>query len=296
MKKLLMIAAMAMFATVACDKKDEPGPTPGAPDVTMTAPTEVAIGKTINITATLSKAAEGDVTIKAVSADPTVLTVADITIAKGSLSGTAVVTGVKEGTAKVSFTSTTATVKTAELTIAVKDGGTPPPPPTEYGFPEFEWGTYSAVSKIVIGTTTITSSAADSPDGENKMLAGNDDFGIGFVNDDKTATIVPLTDGIAYTISYSKFTANEAATEMYVVLYIDWNGNGKFTDAGEEIKLEKGVFANADKTITGTITIPANAVASSRARVMCFYSSGNSIEGGEGYAESGNLIDFTYSK
>lgn len=291
MKKLLMIAAMAMFATVACDKTDEPV-NPDAPDVTMTAPTEVEVGKTINITATLSKAAEGDVTVKAVSADAAVLTVADITIAKGSLSGTAIVTGVKEGTAKVSFTSTTATVKTAELSIKVIPAGVIPPKPIEYEFPTSAYGTYFGMSKAVIGTITLTSTCADGSEAD-KPLLGNDDFTIGGVSDDLTGTKVALTEGIAFTIFADNFTSTADKYDVY--FYIDWNKDGNFDEATELVKVQKGVDGSTKTEITGTITIPATAVAESRCRIIVTNSE-HDIENGVGTMDSGYMMDFTYTK
>lgn len=292
MKKFLMIAAMAMVATVACKGKDEPA---NKLDATIVAaPASVKINGAGTLTATLSANAENDVTISVANEKADVLTVgSEIKIAKGAKTGTLAFTGKAAGKTKLSFTSSSVNIKTASTEVTVTEGVEPP---ATYEFPVFEWGTYSAVAKIIVGSTTIVSSAADAPQGTNKPLAGNDDFEVGYVSDDKTSTIVPITDGIAYTIFYSNFTANEAATEMAVALYFDWNNDGKFDGAGEEIKVEKGIMANANKEISGTITIPSNAVASSRARVMCYFVSGSSIKHGVGDSESGNLIDFTYSK
>lgn len=293
MKKLLMIALIAMFATVACKKETPPPPTPPVilPDVTITSPkwTDILPEKTYSFTATLSAPALDDVTIKVSNDNSNILTVAaeEIKIVKGETVGSvAFTTKDNAGPAKITFTSWDANVKTPELTINVPIVD----PPLDYELPEFENGTFSAISKIVIGEKTVESSAANSPDGANKPLAGHDDFSIGAISDDKKDAIISLTNGIPYTIYYDNFTADNGI-EMAVALYIDWNGDLDFSDPREEIMVEKGIPANAKKEISGTITIPAGAVKSSVIRVICYAVEDSNIVGGIGYAKSGYLMD-----
>lgn len=293
MKKLLMIACIAMFATIAC-KKDNPIPQPPPvklPDVTITGPADVLPEKIGAFTATLSEEAKGVVTIKVTNANPALLTFTteEIIIEKGKTEGKVDFTGKSSGAAKISFTSEKANVKTPELTVTI------PIVDKWVEYPAFENGTFSAISKIVIGDQTIESSAANAPDGANKHLAGHDDFGIGGVADDKMASPISLTDGIAYTIYYDNFTADDGI-EMAVALYINWNGDFDYADAGEEIIVEKGIPANAKKEISGTITIPAGAVKSATIRVMCYAVEGSNMKGGVGDADSGSLMELMYAK
>ncbi|MEG1554940.1 MAG: GEVED domain-containing protein, partial [Rikenellaceae bacterium] len=290
-------AALAMFATVACgsdddDKTPVTPPTPAdAPEATIVAaPASVAIAGKGALNVTLSAAATKDVVINVANADDKILTVAakTISIAKGATTGTVAFTGVAEGSSKVSFTSADAKVKTADLTITVTKA---PAPVKEYGYPSFAWGTYFGMTNVVIGTTTITSSCGDG-EAINKPLTGNDDFIVGGVSDDKTATIVPLTEGIAFTISAAKFTSTNSRYDVY--LYIDWNDDGKFDDATEVVK-KQNVDGAADTTVTGTITIPATAVASSRCRIAIINEE-NAFANGIGEADSGYIMDFMYSK
>lgn len=147
----------------------------------------------------------------------------------------------------------------------------------------------------MIGDQTIESSAANAPDGPNKHLAGHDDFGIGGVADDKKNSPISLTDGIAYTIYYDNFTADDGI-EMAVALYINWNGDFDYADAGEEVIVEKGIPANAKKEISGTITLPADAVKSATIRVMCYAVEGSNMKDGVGDADSGSLMELMYAK
>lgn len=279
-----MIAAMAMIATVACDKEDEPGPGPGpgAVEVTMTAPTEIQVGKTGTITATLTKAADADVTVKAVSADLAVLTVADIKITKGTLTGTATATAVKAGSSKVSFTADGVTVKTPDLTITVKEG-TVEPPVNKYGEIEFAGYQWAGLGSFTLGTTKIEG-------GDGGVLYE----GAAKLDANFTVNFMP-----------SGASGATGATDLYsIIIYADWNNDFKFDGANEKV-FEKLKFAagSAPQDITGTITIPADAAASSMIRVVSFFvedasgTAGESdVNNGVGYIESGSAFDITYTK
>lgn len=285
-----MIVFIAMFATVAC-KDENTNPPPSLPGVTITAPDEILPNKTGAFIATLSEEAKGDITIKVMNANSALLSIAaeEIIIEKGKKEGKVDFTGtLNSGRVKISFTSTDATVKTPELTIMIPLVDSWP----EY--PYFENGTFSAVSKIVIGNQTIESSAANSPDGANKQLAGRDDFGIGGVSDKKKDFLISLTDGISYTIYYDNFTADDGI-EMAVALYINWSDDFDFIDPGEEIIVQKNIPANAKKEISGTITIPENATKSGHIRVICYAVEGSDMQGGDGYADSGSFMEIWYT-
>lgn len=302
MKKLLMIACIAMFTTTAC-KKDNPPPHPPPPevqllDVTITGPAAVLPDEIGTFTATLSKEAEGVVTIKVTNANPALLTFSaeEIIIEKGKTEGKVDFRCSKDANGvriKVSFTSVDAIIKTQELIVNVSLID-----PPKNRLPTFGNGTFSAISKIVIGNRTMESSVADSPEGPNQQLAGNDFWDIGGISEDRTNCVISLTDGISYTIYYDNFTANDGI-EMAVALYMDWNADGDLRDEEEEIITVKGIPANAKKEISGIIFFPAaydlSALPDSfhfKCRVMCYSVEGNEIKGGEGYAGSGYLMDF----
>lgn len=294
MKKFLMIAAMAMVATVACDKTDTPDVDPTAPKATIVAsPASVAVEASGAFNVTLSEAAKEEVVITVTNANADFLTVAatEIKIAAGATTGSVTFTGKAEGAAKVSFSANAAAqLQTPELTVTVTKKSDVE---VSYEYPMSAWGTYFGMSKAVFGTTTITASCASDEKGADKPLLGNDDFAINGVSDDKTATIVPFTEGMAFTIYADNFTSTNGKYDVFV--YVDWNGDGKFDGAGELVKNENGIDGAKKSEITGTITIPATAVASSRVRII-IANEEQSIEDGIGDMDSGYMMDFMYSK
>lgn len=293
MKKLLMIAAVAMLATVACDKKtDEPIVVPpGAPDATIiAAPTEVEVTKTGTITATLSAAATAEVTIKVANADAAVLTVAatEIKIAAGAMSGTTSFTGVKEGSSKVSFTSATANVKTAELTITVKAKGVEEAVYEEY--PLSQYGTYGGLINVQVGAVKIECGT------ELIDEAGTNCYSRFFAT-----PVVPFATGSQMIVSFSTDAVYDGTEgsggKTYVIdVYADWNKNGRF-EATERIGNKKVTGDDSVQTATIDITVPAEAVASSRVRVVYAFDG----TGSEEYIpnesmDSGSILEFMYSK
>ena len=105
------------------------------------------------------------------------------------------------------------------------------------------------IGKVVFGTISNTSTGT----------AGYEDF---------TALSTNAVRGTAYTITITPSWTSTVYKEGYAV-YIDYNGNGVFTDAGET------VFTKAASTttpVTGTFTIPATAtLGSTRMRVQMDY-------------------------
>jgi chitodextrinase len=93
--------------------------------------------------------------------------------------------------------------------------------------------------------------------------------------------------GTAYTITVTPFWTSTVWTEGYAV-WIDYNNNGVFTDAGEL------VFSKATSTVTpatGTVTIPAGtALGSKRMRVSMKY---NAIPAACGSYTYGQVEDYT---
>ncbi|MET3535245.1 reprolysin-like metallopeptidase [Chryseobacterium limigenitum] len=85
-----------------------------------------------------------------------------------------------------------------------------------------------------------------------------------------TAVSTNVTRGSAYTVSVTPVWTSTVYNEAYAV-YIDYNGDGDFTDSGELAWSKTG---SKTTPVTGSITIPATAtVGTTRMRVMMQYSS-----------------------
>ncbi|MBX0291615.1 M4 family metallopeptidase [Hymenobacter sp. HSC-4F20] len=121
---------------------------------------------------------------------------------------------------------------------AAAGGGTTTPPPTTVSYCASK-GTsvaYEWIDYVKLGTLARTSAA----DG-------------GYYNG--TATSTSIAAGSSQTISFSAGFASTAYTEYWKV-YIDYNQNGVFTDAGELVV--SGSSASTG-TLSGTFTVPATA-------------------------------------
>jgi len=122
------------------------------------------------------------------------------------------------------------------------------------------------------GTVTYCSSSANNTADER---IGNVKFGM--INNNSTGTAgyenftsvsTSVTRGGAYTISVTPTWTSTVYSEAYAV-YIDYNGDGDFTDSGE---LAWSKAPSTTTPVTGSITIPATAtVGSTRMRVMMKY-------------------------
>ncbi len=131
-----------------------------------------------------------------------------------------------------------------------------------------------SVTTLSGGTVTYCSSSASNTADER---IGNVTFGS--INNTSTGTAgyenftsvsTNVTRGSAYTISITPVWTSTKYSEAYAV-YIDYNGDGDFTDSGELAWTKAG---STTSPVTGSITIPATAtVGSTRMRVMMKYSS-----------------------
>jgi chitodextrinase len=131
-----------------------------------------------------------------------------------------------------------------------------------------------SVTTLTGGTVTYCSSSASNTADER---IGNVKFGT--INNTSTGTAgyenftsvsTNVTKGSAYTISVTPTWTSTVYSEAYAV-YIDYNGDGDFTDSGELAWSKAG---STTTPVTGSITIPATAtVGATRMRVMMKYSS-----------------------
>lgn len=129
--------------------------------------------------------------------------------------------------------------------------------------------TTSAGSSVSYCSTTATNTADE--------RIGNVKFGT--INNTSTGTAgyenftsvsTNVTRGSAYTISVTPVWTSTVYSEAYAV-YIDYNGDGDFTDSGELAWSKTG---STTSPVTGSVTIPSTAtVGATRMRVMMQYNS-----------------------
>lgn len=291
MKKIFMIALTVAFTTNACsDDTEKPAPAPPIlPEATIVAFPEV-LGENENgtFTVTLNEVATEEIIISVSNTSPNLVTVPanEIKIPVGETTVTVTFrSGNNIGQADIAFTSETAVVKTPKIKITIIKGDH-----VDDNFPFFAWGTYFGMTKAVFGTTTLIASCADGM-GPDKPLMGNDDYGMSYVCDDLTGAFVPLADGMPFKIYADNFTSTNGKYDILV--YVDWNGDGKFDEATDLIKKEQGIDGSSKTEVSGIITIPANAAASSRARII-IANEDNDIVNGVGEGDSGYFMEFTY--
>ncbi|RPH28431.1 MAG: T9SS C-terminal target domain-containing protein [Bacteroidales bacterium] len=119
---------------------------------------------------------------------------------------------------------------------------------------------YEWISKVVIGTLTNTSAASGYTDFTSKTI---------------TAT-AGSTQSVALTPGFSSTSYSE-----YWKIWIDFNGDGDFADAGEEVFSKNGTSA-----VTGTIAIPSTASGTTRLRVVMQYNAAPLACGSYTYGET----------
>jgi hypothetical protein len=150
-------------------------------------------------------------------------------------------------------------------------GGTTPPPTVAYCASKGSSVAYEYLDYVKLGTIARTSGA----DG-------------GYYNG--TATSTSVAAGSAQTISFSAGFVGTAYSE-YVKVYIDYNQNGVFTDAGELVV--SAAASSAATTRTGSFTVPATAKSgNTRLRVVLSDNSATTSCGSYSYGET---EDYTIS-
>ncbi|WP_027378125.1 reprolysin-like metallopeptidase [Kaistella palustris] len=138
-------------------------------------------------------------------------------------------------------------------------------------------------SSVASNTVTVTTSAnavtycsasanntADEKIGNVKFNTINNTSTGSAGYEDFTGVSTNVTRGSSYTLTITPKWTSTKYNEAYAV-YIDYNGNGIFTDSGEKVWTKAG---STTATVSGTIKIPATAkLGSTRMRVMMQYSS-----------------------
>jgi len=134
----------------------------------------------------------------------------------------------------------------------------------------------NTVSVTTLAGSTVTYCSATATNTSDERI-GNVKFGT--INNTSTGTAgyenftsvsTNVTRGSAYTVSITPVWTSTKYNEAYAV-YIDYNGDGDFTDNGELAWTKTG---SQTSPVTGTITIPSTATAgTTRIRVMMQYNS-----------------------
>lgn len=157
----------------------------------------------------------------------------------------------------------------------------PPAPPVEedtYCIPDVMYSAYGVCGGYKFGGLDVT-----------KEYTGEEGW-------------VHLTDAVAKLhVGENEVTiiadqAETGAGDPYIIaMWIDFNGDGDFSDEGEQVIYEAW-SAEGVKTFTKTITVPAGAVETSRIRFGVYYAEGETtLENGCGAIDSGDLIDIDYT-
>ena len=147
----------------------------------------------------------------------------------------------------------------------VAPGGTTPPPTVSYCASKGTSVSYEYIDLVQLGSIS-RASGADA----------------GYYNG--TGSSTTLTAGSFQTISFSAAFVSSAYTEYFKV-YIDYNQNGVFTDAGELVVNAAGSTSAA--TRTGSFTVPAAAKnGATRLRVVMSDNSGTTSCGSYSYGET----------
>ncbi|MCA6066339.1 M12 family metallo-peptidase [Chryseobacterium sp. RG1] len=168
-------------------------------------------------------------------------------------------------TASTSYTVTSLTPSTTySFTVKAKDAAGNASPSS------------NTVSVTTLAGSTVSYCSASANNTADERI-GNVKFGT--INNTSTGTAgyenftsvsTNVTRGSAYTISVTPVWTSTVYSEAYAV-YIDYNGDGDFTDSGELAWSKTG---STTTPATGSITIPATAtLGNTRMRVMMQYSS-----------------------
>lgn len=134
----------------------------------------------------------------------------------------------------------------------------------------------NSVNVTTLAGSTVSYCSASANNTADERI-GNVKFGT--INNTSTGTAgyenftsisTNVTRGTSYTISITPVWTSIVYSEAYAV-YIDYNGDGDFTDSGERVWTRTG---STTSPVTGSITIPSSAtLGTTRMRVMMQYSS-----------------------
>jgi hypothetical protein len=222
-------------------------------------------------------------------------TVTSFTPASGAVGTSVTITGTNfTGATAVRFNGTSATFTVASatsITTSVPTGAT-----TGVISVTTAGGTANSASNFTVTAATYcASNATNSADSRinNVTFAG--------INNSSTTACATYTNftslsanvlrSSSYTVSVTLGTCGGDYTK-YGKVFIDWNKDGDFTDAGETVATSTGISATA--AFTATVTVPATAsLGATRMRVVCVETSAASNVSSCGTYTYGETEDYT---
>jgi hypothetical protein len=154
---------------------------------------------------------------------------------------------------------------TSQGGVAPGGGTTPPPTTVTYCASKGTSVSYEYLDFVQLGSISRTSGAD-----------------AGYYNG--TALSTSVAAGSSQTISFSAGFTGSAYTE-YVKVYIDYNQNGVFTDAGETVVSAAGSTSTATRTASFTVPVSAKS-GSTRLRIVLSDNSGTGSCGSYSYGET----------
>ena len=148
----------------------------------------------------------------------------------------------------------------------ILNGTIPPPPCTAlvYGASVAGSAGDDDIFNVSLGTLNNTSSCTSLAGGAGSVLKR-------YSNYSGIVTAPSITKGVSYPLSVTVGQCDGFAYDGNVTVYIDYNQNGLFTDAGEMVYLSPGytTFAVGGTAVTGSILIPSTALTgTTRMRVI----------------------------
>lgn len=294
MRKLFLMFATMLLAAVACNKAEDGNENVNV-DVTITANSkEVSVGGTTQLIAKVKSPANTDITITVKNANTDIVTVAatEIKIAKGESEGSVDVTGVKAGSATISFESSNSTLKTTTLVVDVVTFK-----PKTYTYPvSGGFGSYGGLVGAKVGDVEIEC-------GKEYV----DEMDMGCFSKFIASPYVPMATGDKITIYFSTGVVydgypNSGDKGYYIDVYADWDNNGAFDLVKERIGKELITGDDSPKQPQEfTITVPEDATSNSVVRVIFAYADNGENSHEFPYEdnssfESGSLFEFVYVK
>jgi PKD repeat protein len=139
-------------------------------------------------------------------------------------------------------------------------------------------------SYITVNTQTVSYCTASGSNQNYEWISG---VSIGSINNSTGAsgyadyTSISTTNSAGSTVSVSLTPSFSSSTYTeYWTIWVDWNGDGDFSDSGEEVFTGSGT-----STVSGSFTIPTTATGSTRIRVAMKYGGAASSCGTFTYGE-----------
>lgn len=151
---------------------------------------------------------------------------------------------------------------------------------------------YGDASHGIISGLSLGGSLVDSETGSqySATATGDDTFGID--DEDGVSLIAPLAPGGSATFSVD--VTNTTGTTAYLQAFMDFDGDGNFTDVGEQFAVNQPIVSSSTiQSVPVTISVPVFAnIGTTFARFRLSQSAG---VGATGFVGTGEVEDYTFS-